>query len=187
MNLEIIFQNATIKIIVNGNQQNTTITDTEGNYKVIINNTLGLNTVFVIYDGNYKYYPSNNQTSFNTTTNTTIPINNIDDTTIGSSININGILKDGEGNTLSNTNIIITINGQEYTVITDNDGKYNYIYTTSTLGENIVGVSFIGNATHKPSNNQTSFSVRKINTNLSIDTIDDTTIGSNITIKWNTY
>ena len=175
--------NATIKIIVNGNQQNTTITDTEGNYKVIINNTLGLNTVFVIYDGNYKYYPSNNQTSFNTTTNTTISINNIDDTTIGSSININGILKDGEGNTLSNTNIIITINGQKYTVITDNDGKYNYIYTTSTLGENIVGVSFIGNATHKPSNNQTSFNVRKINTNLSIDTIDDTTIGSNITIS----
>ena len=175
--------NATIKIIVNGNQQNTTITDTEGNYKVIINNTLGLNTVFVIYDGNYKYYPSNNQTSFNTTTNTMISINNIDDTTIGSSININGTLKDGEGNTLSNTNIIITINGQEYTVITDNDGKYNYIYTTSTLGENIVGVSFIGNATHKPSNNQTSFNVRKINTNLSIDTIDDTTIGSNITIS----
>ena len=175
--------NATIKIIVNGNQQNTTITDTEGNYKVIINNTLGLNTVFVIYDGNYKYYPSNNQTSFNTTTNTTISINNIDDTTIGSSININGTLKDGEGNTLSNTNIIITINGQKYTVITDNDGKYNYIYTTSTLGENIVGVSFIGNATHKPSNNQTSFNVRKINTNLSIDTIDDTTIGSNITIS----
>ncbi len=175
--------NATIKIIVNGNQQNTTITDTEGNYKVIINNTLGLNTVFVIYDGNYKYYPSNNQTSFNTTTNTTISINNIDDTTIGSSININGILKDGEGNTLSNTNIIITINGQEYTVITDNDGKYNYIYTTSTLGENIVGVAFTGNTTHKPSNNQTSFNVRKINTNLSIDTIDDTTIGSNITIS----
>ena len=175
--------NATIKIIVNGNQQNTTITDAEGNYKVIINDTLGLNTVFVIYDGNYKYYPSNNQTSFNTTTNTMISINNIDDTTIGSSININGTLKDGEGNTLSNTNIIITINGQEYTVITDNDGKYNYIYTTSTLGENIVGVSFIGNATHKPSNNQTSFNVRKINTNLSIDTIDDTTIGSNITIS----
>ena len=71
-----------------------------------------------------------------------ISINNIDDTTIGSSININGTLKDGEGNTLSNTNIIITINGQEYTVITDNDSKYNYIYTTSTLGENIVGEAF---------------------------------------------
>ena len=175
--------NATIKIIVNGNQQNTTITDTEGNYKVIIKNTLGLNTVFVIYDGNYKYYPSNNQTSFNTTTNTMISINNIDDTTIGSSININGTLKDGEGNTLSNTNLIITINGQKYTVITDNDGKYNYIYTTSTLGENMVGVAFTGNTTHKPSNNQTSFNVRKINTNLSIDIIEDTTIGSDITIS----
>ena len=175
--------NATIKIIVNGNQQNTTITDTEGNYKVIIKNTLGLNTVFVIYDGNYKYYPSNNQTSFNTTTNTMISINNIDDTTIGSSININGTLKDGEGNTLSNTNLIITINGQKYTVITDNDGKYNYIYTTSTLGENIVEVAFTGNTTHKSSNNQTSFNVRKINTNLSIDIIDDTTIGSDITIS----
>ena len=175
--------NATIKIIVNGNQQNTTITDAEGNYKVIIKNTLGLNTVFVIYDGNYKYYPSNNQTSFNTTTNTMISINNIDDTTIGSSININGTLKDGEGNTLSNTNLIITINGQEYTVITDNDGKYNYIYTTSTLGENIVGVAFTGNTTHKPSNNQTSFNVRKINTNLSINDIDNTTIGRDITIS----
>ena len=175
--------NATIKIIVNGNQQNTTITDTEGNYKVIIKNTLGLNTVFVIYDGNYKYYPSNNQTSFNTTTNTMISINNIDDTTIGSSININGTLKDGEGNTLSNTNLIITINGQKYTVITDNDGKYNYIYTTITLGENIVEVAFTGNTTHKSSNNQTSFNVRKINTNLSIDIIDDTTIGSDITIS----
>ena len=175
--------NATIKIIVNGNQQNTTITDAEGNYKVIIKNTLGLNTVFVIYDGNYKYYPSNNQTSFNTTTNTMISINNIDDTTIGSIINIDGTLKDGEGNTLSNTNLIITINGQEYTVITDNDGKYNYIYTTSTLGENIVEVAFTGNATHKPSNNQTSFNVRKINTNLSINDIDNTTIGKDITIS----
>ena len=175
--------NATIKIIVNGNQQNTTITDTEGNYKVIIKNTLGLNTVFVIYDGNYKYYPSNNQTSFNTTTNTMISINNIDDTTIGSIINIDGTLKDGEGNTLSNTNLIITINGQKYTVITDNDGKYNYIYTTSTLGENIVGVAFTGNTTHKPSNNQTSFNVRKINTNLSINDIDNTTIGRDITIS----
>ena len=175
--------NATIKIIVNGNQQNTTITDAEGNYKVIIKNTLGLNTVFVIYDGNYKYYPSNNQTSFNTTTNTMISINNIDDTTIGSIINIDGTLKDGEGNTLSNTNLIITINGQEYTVITDNDGKYNYIYTTSTLGENIVGVAFTGNTTHKPSNNQTSFNVRKINTNLSINDIDNTTIGRDITIS----
>ena len=175
--------NATIKIIVNGNQQNTTITDAEGNYKVIIKNTLGLNTVFVIYGGNYKYYPSNNQTSFNTTTNTMISINNIDDTTIGSSININGTLKDGEGNTLSNTNLIITINGQKYTVITDNDGKYNYIYTTITLGENIVEVAFTGNTTHKSSNNQTSFNVRKINTNLSIDIIDDTTIESNITIS----
>ena len=175
--------NATIKIIVNGNQQNTTITDAEGNYKVIIKNTLGLNTVFVIYDGNYKYYPSNNQTSFNTTTNTMISINNIDDTTIGSIINIDGTLKDGEGNTLSNTNLIITINGQKYTVITDNDGKYNYIYTTSTLGENIVGVAFTGNTTHKPSNNQTSFNVRKINTNLSINDIDNTTIGRDITIS----
>ena len=175
--------NATIKIIVNGNQQNTTITDTEGNYKVIIKNTLGLNTVFVIYDGNYKYYPSNNQTSFNTTTNTMISINNIDDTTIGSIINIDGTLKDGEGNTLSNTNLIITINGQEYTVITDNDGKYNYIYTTSTLGENIVEVAFTGNTTHKPSNNQTSFNVHKINTNLSINDIDNTTIGRDITIS----
>ena len=175
--------NATIKIIVNGNQQNTTITDAEGNYKVIIKNTLGLNTVFVIYDGNYKYYPSNNQTSFNTTTNTMISINNIDDTTIGSIININGTLKDGEGNTLSNTNLIITINGQKYTVITDNDGKYNYIYTTITLGENIVEVAFTGNTTHKPSNNQTSFNVRKINTNLSINDIDNTTIGRDITIS----
>ena len=51
------------------------------------------------------------------------------------------------------------------------------------MGENIVSVNYPGDNKYSPSSNQTSFNVRRINTNLSIDTIDDTTIGSDITIS----
>ncbi|WP_146737691.1 Ig-like domain-containing protein, partial [Methanosphaera stadtmanae] len=102
--------------------------------------------------------------------NTNISINNINDTTIGQEIEISGVLTDEFGNTLPNTSIVIIINGQEYTTTTDNNGKYNYIYTTSTLGENIVSVNYPGDNKYSPSSNQTSFDVRRINTNLSIDT-----------------
>ena len=46
-----------------------------------------------------------------------------------------------------------------------------------------VSVNYPGDNKYSSSSNQTSFNVRKINTNLSIDTIDDTTIESDITIS----
>ena len=145
---------------------------------------LWVNIVSVNYPGNNKYSSSSNQTSFNVRKiNTNLSIDIIDDTTIESDITISGVLTDEFGNTLSNTSIVIIINGQEYTTTTDNDGKYNYIYTTSTLDENIVNVNYLGNNKYSPSSNQTSFNVRKINTNLSIDTIDDTTVGRDITVS----
>ena len=176
--------NTSIVIIING-QEYTTTTDNEGKYNYIYTtSTLGENIVSVNYPGNNKYSSSSNQTSFNVRKiNTNLSIDIIDDTTIESDITISGVLTDEFGNTLSNTSIVIIINGQEYTTTTDNDGKYNYIYTTSTLDENIVSVNYLGNNKYSPSSNQTSFNVRKINTNLSIDTIDDTTVGRDITVS----
>ena len=89
---------------------------------------------------------------------------------IGSSIIINGVLKDVYGNILPNTEVIIVVNGKEYTIMTNNEGYYEMPYTTYIIGSRLVLVKYLGNSTYNPTSNQTNFYVNPINTAITVST-----------------
>ena len=137
----------------------------------VTKSNVGIKNIIVSYDGNLTHYASSNSSSLNVTTiNTTITVNTTHSVKIGSSIIINGVLKDVYGNILPNTEVIIVVNGKEYTIMTNNEGYYEMPYTTYIIGSRLVLVKYLGNSTYNPTSNQTNFYVNPINTAITVST-----------------
>ena len=97
------------------------------------------------------------------------------------------VLKDEFENILVNTTVEITITNPKgtkntYTTTTNEEGMYSVTYAGNIDGTYKVEVNYIGNNTYNSSSNETSFNTRKINTKLIIDSIENTTIDTNIFI-----
>ncbi|MGL4670435.1 MAG: hypothetical protein ACRCVG_07600 [Methanobacteriaceae archaeon] len=175
---------ANVTIVVDGVSW-IVVTDSSGiftlNYTV---DRSGIITVIYKYDGNETYNPSSNSTSFEgLKLNTTININNINNTKISNNVNISGILLDENNNPISNGTITIIINGIATNVTTNNTGGFNYEYTVNTTGHILVTYEYSGNNTFNPSFNSTSFEGLKLNTTININNITNTRIGDNVTIN----
>ena len=137
----------------------------------VTKSNVGIKNIIVSYDGNLTHHASSNSSSLNVTTiNTTITVNTTHSVKIGSSIIINGVLKDVYGNILPNTEVIIVVNGKEYTIMTNNEGYYEMPYTTYIIGSRLVLVKYLGNSTYNPTSNQTNFYVNPINTTITVST-----------------
>ena len=165
--------NVNISVVINGEVKSSNVTtDNNGKYSMnVTKSNVGIKNIIVSYDGNLTHYASSNSSSLNVTTiNTTITVNTTHSVKIGSSIIINGVLKDVYGNILPNTEVIIVVNGKEYTIMTNNEGYYEMPYTTYIIGSRLVLVKYLGNSTYNPTSNQTNFYVNPINTAITVST-----------------
>ena len=165
--------NVNISVVINDEVKSSNVTtDNNGKYSMnVTKSNVGIKNIIVSYDGNLTHYASSNSSSLNVTTiNTTITVNTTHSVKIGSSIIINGVLKDVYGNILPNTEVIIVVNGKEYTIMTNNEGYYEMPYTTYIIGSRLVLVKYLGNSTHNPASNQTNFYVNPINTTITVST-----------------
>ena len=163
---EFIIPDVEVIISINGINY-TNITGSNGEFSfVYTTSVVGINNVTVYYNGNNTYNNTQSNTTFTVnphTTNVTVP--EIANTTIGKTVLINGTLTDELGQVVANVEVIITVNGKNYTASTDADGKYAYNYTTGMAGENSVTVTFVGNKNILGTSNSTTFNVTKILTN----------------------
>ena len=165
--------NVNISVLINGEVKSSNVTtDNNGKYSMnVTKSNVGIKNIIVSYDGNLTHHASSNSSSLNVTTiNTTITVNTTHSVKIGSSIIINGVLKDVYGNILPNTEVIIVVNGKEYTIMTNNEGYYEMPYTTYIIGSRLVLVKYLGNSTYNPTSNQTNFYVNPINTAITVST-----------------
>ena len=176
--------NATITITF-GNKVYNVTTDDKGKYTAIeIANSSIQQGVVVAYIGDNKYATSLNKTEYYVDKiYTKISVNNIDQVPVGSTVTINGTLKDEFGHVLPNTPIEIDINGKTIQFVTDENGNYAYNYTISEMKKASVSVSYLGNSTYYSSDAQTAIIVRKIKTTITLDPVSDIPYGKNITIS----
>ncbi|MBR0473065.1 MAG: Ig-like domain repeat protein, partial [Methanosphaera sp.] len=160
--------NANITITVNGIEIAKVKTGDNGNYSVTYNPiTTGDKLVVVNFAGDETYAPLTMNTTFNVKpvhTNITVPT--LTSVTTGDIVKINGTLTDEFGLKVSDVDVIITVNGKNYTTTTDENGEYSYNYLTGLTGVNNVTVTFIGDNNLIGTSNKTTFNVSKEETNV---------------------
>ena len=164
---------AELAVVVNDIVIANVVTGEDGNYSVVYNATsVGDKSVVVKFAGDETYAPLDVEGTFNVGpihTNVTVPT--IENTTIGGVVTINGTLTDELGLNVSNVEVIITVNGKNYTTNTDENGVYSYDYTTGTAGINNITVTFVGDNNIIGTVNTTTFNVTKIKTTTTADII----------------
>ncbi|MDR2966612.1 MAG: Ig-like domain repeat protein [Methanobacteriaceae archaeon] len=136
------------------------------------------------YDGHGPYNINILQGTLNVTiiaTNSTINVPKI--VKVGETVNISGVASDENGNPLPNIALNLIINGQTFTVTTDNNGNWFFIYETTKSGNINVKVSWAGDGNYSSFTNSTSFIVKKIATNSTVNHTSNFVVGETITIS----
>ena len=132
------------------------------------------NTVTVSYHGNKNFKAATATKSFNVKTTrpiiTYVDINEIDKVEVGKYVAISGYYSYGNGVPLKQTTMRLSINGQQYTAKTDNNGYFTYNYKTNKSGTNTVTVSYPGNTNFQPASSTKSFKVSEPTYTLELDT-----------------
>lgn len=173
-----------LNVIINGFKY-TTKTDANGDFVFSIKTSIvGKNTVSISYHGNKRFAATTTNTVFYVTGESdTISIDTIPITQYTDTVSITGKYLDNTGREVFNRPLIININGKSFSTKTDANGVYVLNYTTNTLGQNNVTVSYYGDEKYPQLSNNASFTVTKKDTKLSVEPIQNTTIGKQITIK----
>ncbi|GAA5819690.1 MAG: conserved hypothetical protein partial [Methanobrevibacter sp. CfCl-M3] len=131
---------------------------------------IGLFNVSTHFAGDEYYYNSSANTSFNVgkrNTSLSLTAANI---TYGDNASINATLTDSNGSVLSNKNITFSINnGIDFNVTTNGLGVAVLNRSGLPAGVYNVSASFDGDDDYNPSNNNTIFSVAKMDTSLVIN------------------
>jgi len=166
------------------NGTNVTVPVKDGVANVTLDLPVGENDVNVTFEENDEYSSVTIPEVVKTNKlNTTITVDDIDDVTIGENITIKGILTDEYGRIMPNTNVNITVNNEKLTTRTDTSGKYSITYKPTKAQSYNVTVAYLGNATHNPSNNKTTFTVNKIPTNTTVTILNNTVGNVKINVK----
>ncbi|MDO5824757.1 MAG: Ig-like domain-containing protein [Methanosphaera sp.] len=159
---------------------------TDGKATILTNiSENGTYNITVDYKGNGNYTSSQAQIKQVKVykLNATIPLNKINDTTIGKTVTISGKLVDQNNVSLNNTPITIKVNGVTLQKTTDKNGEYKVGYVTNVSGQNTVTVTFNGSAKYNKVSNTTTFTVAKKNTTTTFTVANDTIENTTITIK----
>ena len=157
----------------------------------------GTKTVHVEYLGNDVYINSTgldkvsydkdpeNAEIFNNITvtrlNTTITVNATSPVKAGNSTIISGRLVDEQNRPISNANVVVIID-KEYNVTTDANGEYLLVYNSTIVGTHNVRSIYDSNECFIGTYDITIFKVEKVNAILSVDSIEDITVGDNVNI-----
>ena len=174
--------NQEIKITVN-NKQISITTDENGTFnKTIITDLLGTNNITITYSGDENRNGSSQVASFEVEKHDSIiTVSSINTVNVGDNITITGNIVNELNNPIINENISIIINGEEEIVTTDNNGIFEYNYTTRIGGQHNLTVNFEGNNNTKGNTTNKTFEVNKIPTTTTANILN-TTLG-NVTIK----
>jgi uncharacterized protein YfaP (DUF2135 family) len=138
-------------------------TDKTGAFSISITNItypVGINNVTVSYAGNSKYEGNSTETTFNVVKqDINITINKIPETSYNDNVTISGKIIDVNGNSLSNVNALIKINGILFKAKTDKTGAYVFTTPATKLGTNKVKVGYAGNKNYNSFESVTTFVV----------------------------
>ena len=179
-----IISNVNVTLMIN-NRQVIVTTDEKGVFTYTYKTDfVDINEVQAIYYGNDTYKMNGDiKYFFVVGIETSISINEIKNTTMSTHVLIKGTLKDEFGNIMANTKVVLTVNNQMVSLVTDEFGHYTYDYITNVLGTNEVYVIYEGNNSHDYSTNVTSFNVRKISSIIDVNKISTIVIGNNVTVN----
>lgn len=157
-----------VNITVDG--KNYTVTVTNGAFTHTIGGLAnGVYDVFVSFAGNEKYNAANATTSFSVSdADLTV---DVDDVIYGEDLVISGTLESIYQAPAINGEVIITVNGEEYTATVTN-GKYNITVSGVPAGEYEVEVYFPGDDKYLETTTTTTVVVEKQSSNVTIN-VDD--------------
>ncbi len=154
--------NTNVKVTING-VTTTVKTDNKGVFT--LNYTakeLGDITVTASYKGNAKYNGCEATTTFRVDKkDTVITVDDIADTTKGKNVTVTGKFTNEDGTALTNSNIVVYVNGAHHTVKTDSTGTYSYTFKAKNIGENYITVAYSGNAKYNTFHTTTTFNVEE--------------------------
>ena len=160
--------------------------------------TTGVVNVEVEYLENDVYYNSTgldkdsytadpeNPEPFNNITvtklNTTITVDTTSPVKANSSINITGRLVDENNRPINGATVVVNVDKNMFPVTTNDNGEYTLVYNGTIVGTHNVTSRYEGNNTFSGSQAKTTFDVEKLTTSLTLDDIEDVTVGQEVNI-----
>jgi hypothetical protein len=168
----VVLGNSKLTVTINGVKENVR-SDAEGRFAVETQALIaGVNNVTVYYGGYAKYNEYQANATFNVVLEDTfITVDAIDDVTYKDSVTITGKLTGAEGKALRKSTVTITLNGKAIKVKTDDQGVYAYTFNATTMDLNTVKVAYEGYGRVNPSEAETTFTVNKKDTKVSVEEI----------------
>jgi len=122
-------------------------------------NSTGIYTIKAIFNGKGRFLPTNTTTTFNVNKRKTTINLNFTGAFINRPTVLKGNLTDKTNTKLRNANIFVTVNNQQYHVLTDKNGLYSINYTPTKIGTYNLSIFYKGNKNYKSSNISTTFVV----------------------------
>ena len=160
--------------------------DDDGIYLLVFTVTkAGINNVCVVFEANERYTSSQAITSFIAhKKNATFQYYNIKDADLGATVKISAKLL-SDGVPVKGQNVIVTVNGEDFTAKTSTTGYFALEYLTNTVGVNNITFCYDGNGEYDAVTNSTSFRVvgQKKGTSFLYYGIKDVNIGETVKIS----
>ena len=103
--------------------------------------------------------------------------------TLGQEINITGVLRNHEDEALAGVELNITIGTETFNVTTNSTGGWIQNFTTNTIGNFNVIVSWAGNSTYDPFTNSSTLIVNKFSPSLTVNVPSNVTVGQTVNIN----
>ncbi len=145
--------------------------------------SVGEQTVTASYAGNDNYNPSEATLTFNVEKQDVIvTVDPITDAAYGDNVTITGKFTDATGKSITNSNVRVFVNGKKFLAKTDKTGIYTLSVKVNAVGENNVTVGYAGNDNYNSYEDTTTFNADKQDVIVTVDAIEDTKVGENVTI-----
>lgn len=178
-----VITNTNVKITINDKKYYAK-TDSTGVFSLNVKiTTIGKNNVTYGYSGNTNYNSYEDTTSFNINKqDVTVTLNPMTDVKLGDNITLTGTFKDANGNSITNSNVKIIINGKKFYAKTDNNGIYSLTLTVTTVGINNITIGYTGNDKYNAYEENLTCSVGPQYVMVTYEPISDVEIGENVTI-----
>ena len=153
-----------------------TSTDYYGVFNISIKlNETGTKKVYVEYEGNDFYLPSNiTKTLTVSKRNTTIEVDEIAKS-VGS-VTVKGRLTDPTNSKLINANIYVTLNGEKQHLLSDMNGRFTTNFTVTKTGTNELSIIYNGNKNYEGTSYTTTLNlISEKEANITFFNIEPTT------------
>lgn len=145
--------------------------------------SVGEQTVTASYAGSDNYVASDASVTFDVAKqDVVVTVDPIADSAYGDNVTITGKFSDVDGNAISNSNVRVFVNGKKFLAKTDKTGIYTLSVKVNALGENNVTVGYAGNDNYNSYEDTTTFKADKQDVIVTVDAIEDTKVGENVTI-----